>query len=149
MSQVRYSPFRAINGIKKDLDQNVFYRQAAIPSTKAKDATSNWIPLVDIQESEKAFHVTVELPGVKDNEIDITLDKNILTIKGDRLISSTEGFDYTRQERASGSFVRQFTLPESVDGENIKAKSNLGVLNITIPKADLPKPLSIAVEGSL
>jgi HSP20 family protein len=137
MSQIRY------------LDHVIDYRKTPNPNSKAQASIGKWTPPVDIQESEKAFHVIVELPGVKDNEIDITLDKSILTIKGDRLISSTEGFNSMRQERASGSFVRQFTLPDSVAGENITATSDLGVLNITIPKADLPKPFSIVVGGTL
>jgi len=150
MSQVLYSPFRSIGGLQRELD-NVFDHQRPRKqsrSASAKDLNGDWTPVVDIQESEGAFQIIVELPGVKDNEIDITLEKKELTIKGYRSITPSENFEAKRQERISGNFVRQFTLPDTVDGENISAKSELGVLTIIIPKAKVPKPLSIAVEGS-
>ncbi|MFT7688609.1 MAG: HSP20 family protein [Candidatus Azotimanducaceae bacterium] len=153
MSQVLYSPFRAISGLQRELDQAFDYqgslnRKVQSGPTSARVLTGDWTPAVDIQESEAEFQIFVELPGVKDTEIEVTLEKKVLTIKGDRSISPSENFTYKRQERSSGTFVRQFTLPDSVDDENISAKSDLGILKIVIPKASIPKPLSIVVEGS-
>lgn len=106
--------------------------------------TSSWTPQVDIKEDESGFTVIADVPGVDPADVDITLDNNVLTIRGERE-SETNGL--RRRERFRGSFVRQFTLPESVDESGVKASATNGVLQVTIPRSEKAKPLSITVEG--
>ncbi|MCB1691998.1 MAG: Hsp20/alpha crystallin family protein [Pseudomonadales bacterium] len=145
MSQLIYSPFGALNQLHRELSR-VFtddgrYEPASYEST-------NWSPQVDIHEEEDRFLVNVDVPGVAAQDIDITLDRNVLTIKGSRSTErETENKGFKRRERVSGSFIRQFTLPETADENAITARANNGVLEISIPKGQENKPRSIAVEG--
>ena len=106
-----------------------------------------WAPHVDIKEDKDAFRVFADLPGVDAKDIDITLDHNILTIKGTRH-NETETTDagYKRRERVSGAFVRQFTLPDTTEEEAITAKMVNGVLELVIPKGEKHKPRTIAIQ---
>jgi|TARA_B100001971_G_C17973911_1_gene423836 HSP20 family protein len=108
--------------------------------------TANWTPRVDIREDDMAFTVSADLPGVNPDEVKVTLHNGVLTIKGEKSSEKeTEKAGYRRCERTHGSFFRQFTLPESTSEGSVKAKAVNGVLEICIPKAEKPKPLSITV----
>ncbi len=145
MSQI--SPFNALNEIHRELSR-VFDNRRAYTLEPIAYSTANWSPQVDIKETDTEFTVSADLPGVTPEEVDVTLHNGILTIKGERSSDKdTEKDGYKRRERIRGSFFRQFTLPESTNEDAIKAKSVNGVLVITIPKAEKPKPLSITVEG--
>ena len=109
---------------------------------------SNWSPQVDIKESNSAFTVIVDLPGLPPESVDVTLHDGVLTIKRERLTSTNSDEEtFKRRERIRGTFFRQFSLPEATNEEAIKAKVSHGVIEITIPKADKPLPLSIVVES--
>ncbi len=96
-----------------------------------------WVPKVDIKEEEKEFVVFADIPGVDPNEIEIEMDGNTLTVKGERKAEHEQkGKNYYRLERTTGKFYRQFTLPESVDSDKISAKTKNGVLAIHLPKAE-------------
>ncbi len=96
-----------------------------------------WAPKVDIKEEEKEFVVFADIPGVDPNDIDIEMDGNTLTVKGERKSDKEEkSKNYYRLERTTGKFYRQFTLPESVDSAKISAKTKNGVLAIHLPKAE-------------
>ncbi len=145
MSQIL--PFRALNEIHRELSR-VFDNRRSYTLEPIAYSTANWSPQVDIKETDTEFTVSADLPGVTPEEVDVTLHNGILTIKGERSSEkNTEKDGYKRRERIRGSFFRQFTLPESTNEDAIKAKSVNGVLVITIPKAEKPKPLSITVEG--
>ena len=145
MSQIL--PFRAFNEIHRELSR-VFDNRPGYTREPIAYSTANWSPQVDIKETDTEFTVSADLPGVTPEEVDVTLHNGILTIKGERSSEKdTEKDGYKRRERIRGSFFRQFTLPESTVDDAIKAKSIHGVLVITIPKAEKPKPLSITVEG--
>jgi len=135
--------FHALTDLHRELgrvfDDRPLYRQT--PETAE---TSSWTPQVDIKEDESGFTVIADVPGVDPADVDITLDNNVLTIRGERE-SETNGL--RRRERFRGSFVRQFTLPESVDESGVKASATNGVLQVTIPRSEKAKPLSITVEG--
>lgn len=108
-----------------------------------------WAPAVDIYETNDSFVVSADLPGLNKDEIQIDLKDNILTLKGEKKFEEKVSKDnYIRVERAYGSFVRSFTLPQNVDPEKIKAKYKEGVLEITIPKKEEAKPKQIKVELS-
>lgn len=96
-----------------------------------------WAPKVDIKEEEKEFVVFADIPGVDPNEIEIEMDGNTLTVKGERKTEQeVKQKNYYRLERKTGKFFRQFTLPESVDSSKISAKAKNGVLAIHLPKAE-------------
>jgi len=108
-----------------------------------------WAPAVDIYETNDSFVVSADLPGLNKDEIQIDLKDNTLTLKGEKKFEEKVSKDnYIRVERAYGSFVRSFTLPQNVDPEKIKAKYKEGVLKVTIPKKEEAKPKQIKVELS-
>lgn len=146
MSQLVYSPFRALNELHRDLG-GIFDNQSSGQETSSYEA-GNWTPHVDIKEDKDGFKVFADIPGVDPKDVEITLDRNILTIRGQRSSESESKEEgYKRRERVTGTFVRQFTLPDSANGEEISAKANQGVLELTIPKGEKHKPLTISVRS--
>lgn len=106
-----------------------------------------WAPAVDIYETNDSFVVSADLPGLNKDEIQIDLKDNTLTLKGEKKFEEKVSKDnYIRVERAYGSYVRSFTLPQNVDPEKIKAKYKEGVLEVTIPKKEDARPKQIKVE---
>ena len=118
-----------------------------LENDKSKGAMSEWQPSVDIKETPSEFVLLADLPGVKPENIEVSMENNVLSLKGTRHSSLEEiGENWSRTERVQGSFFRQFTLPESADSENIKAKSKHGVLELTIPKLEKPKSKLIQIN---
>ena len=147
MSNVVYRPTAPFGGLHRNLSRIFDDRFFPVSEATSYDAT-DWVPRVDIFEEEHNFVVTADVPGVDASAIEITLDKNILTIKGSRSSAAAEEEDgYKRRERFTGNFVRQFTLPETADSSNITAKTNNGVLSVTIPKTVQSQPRSIEVTS--
>ena len=106
-----------------------------------------WRPAVDVHESEAAFHFTAELPGLTKEDIEITLDENNLTLKGERKFEEKEESEnYHRIERSYGSFTRSFSLPGQVDTEKVTAEFKNGVLHITVPKTEQALPKKITID---
>jgi HSP20 family protein len=106
-----------------------------------------WTPSVDIAERDNEYLVKVELPGVEKNDVSITLESNILTIKGTKQQEKNEkGKEYHRVERTYGAFQRSFTLPTTVKADSIEAVFKDGILSVTLPKADEAKPRQIEVK---
>ena len=119
--------------------------------TRPAPARRSFVPSVDIGEDDKSFLVTADVPGLKPEDIDIQVENNVLTLRGERKQESkTERKGYHRIERQYGSFQRSFTLPEGVDADKIEAKVEHGTLTLTIPKPSvaLPKKVKVSV-GSL
>ena len=109
--------------------------------------TSQWAPRVDIQEESERFLIQADIPGVDPKDIEISMDKGILSIKGERATEARDETDrYTRVERSRGVFYRRFALPDSADAEGIRASGRHGVLEISIPKRPETTPRRIAVE---
>ena len=110
--------------------------------------TSQWTPRVDIKEEDKRFVILADVPGVDPKDIEVHMDKGILSIKGERKSeSSAQGAGYTRVERSHGLFYRRFALPDSADAENITAAGKHGVLEISIPKKPETTPRRINIAG--
>ena len=108
----------------------------------------NWIPPVDIVEDKDQVRIAAELPGVKPEDVTITVENNVLSIRGEK---NTERHDESgtraqRFERSYGSFERSFTLPGTVDAERIEARYEHGMLYVTLPKAERAKPRQITVQ---
>ncbi len=109
--------------------------------------TSEWAPRVDIREEPKQFVIEADIPGVDPKDIEVHMDKGILSIRGERKSESkVEEGNYTRVERARGLFHRRFALPDSADPEGIAAKGKHGVLEITIPKKPETTPRKIEIK---
>lgn len=109
--------------------------------------TSQWSPRVDIKEDERQFIITADVPGVEPKDIEISMENNVLTIKGTRSLErKIKEERYSRMERFSGTFYRQFTLPDHVNGDAIKAKGSHGVLEVIIPKKERHVPKKIKVH---
>lgn len=109
----------------------------------------HWAPRVDIREDDKQFVILADIPGVDPALIEVSMDKGVLSIKGDRAAGADEPQGrFTRIERARGSFHRQFALPDSADAEGIVANGKLGVLEIVIPKKALATPRRITINAS-
>ncbi len=114
---------------------------------QASEGSQRWNPLVDIKEDEEKYTVKADLPGLDPKDVEITMEKGALTIKGERQ-SEHEESDKSmhRVERSYGSFVRRFSFPDSVDVENIVAGGKDGVVTITIPKKPSEKPKRISIN---
>ena len=145
MSLVRYNnPWNLLNSLQRELYNPTF---SNTDNDDASVATANWAPSVDISENEKEFTLLADIPGVNPDNIDISMEKGVLTIKGERSSETVdEGENYRRVERQSGQFYRRFTLPDSADADKIKAKSEHGVLRITIPKQEVSVSRRIEVK---
>lgn len=110
-------------------------------------AGASWVPPVDIFEENDAIRIMAELPGVRPEDVKLSLESNVLTIHGQKQQVAEERTERVhRYERAYGSFERTFTLPASVDANNIKATYDVGVLTVTLPKVERARPRQIQVE---
>jgi len=106
-----------------------------------------WIPAVDIRETKDSIEVTAELPGVDVKDVDVSVQENTLTVRGERRREEVkEDETVHRLEREYGVFERSFTLPNSADPENIQAKYRKGVLSLTVPKREDAKPKSLKIN---
>jgi HSP20 family protein len=107
----------------------------------------SWAPAVDIYEQNGNIVLKAELPGVDPKDVDVRVENNILTLRGERkLENEVKRESYHRVERAYGSFTRSFTLPNVVDTEKIKAEYKDGLLRMTLPKKDEAKPKQISIN---
>jgi len=108
--------------------------------------TSDWVPVVDIKEEKGRFVLHADLPGVDRENIDITMEDGVLSIRGERQLEEVQDdAEYKRIERAYGTFYRRFALPDTADPEQISARCDKGVLEVVIPKRESVKPRRIQV----
>ena len=115
-------------------------------SDESSVVTSQWVPSVDVKEENDRFILYADLPGIDPDDIEVSMDKGLLTIRGERSSeSSSETERYARIERRYGSFHRRFALPDSADPEGIQARGRNGVLEIVIPKRPETSPRRIQV----
>ncbi len=144
MNLVTRRPFGLFGELQSDLNR-VFENRLAGSGENMRVAGRDWIPEVDIYEDEQAYHLSVDLPGMKAEEIDVTAHDGVLSIKGDRELVN-EDKELKRSERVYGSFLREFSMPETADLENIEASNNHGVLDIRVPKTSKSEPVRIPVQ---
>jgi HSP20 family protein len=108
---------------------------------------ADWIPTVDISETEAEYAIQAELPGVNKADVKVTLENGVLTIQGERQQRHTEqGRKFHRVEASYGRFVRSFTLPDTVEAGNVRAEYADGILNLHLPKSEKAKPRQIDVK---
>jgi HSP20 family protein len=135
-----WDPFADLNRIQREFEKSYF-------GPRARPA--DFAPPVDVYEDANSLVLRAELPGVKREDIEVSIDSNVLTLKGERnLEKEEEGRRYHRVERTYGSFVRQFQLPSNLDPSSIDAKLSDGVLTILLQKREELKPRKIDVKAS-
>ena len=147
MSIARYQTWGHNPRFQEQIKQ-VFDRFLAEDETDQSNVvTSQWTPRVDIKEEEKRFVILADVPGVDPKDIEISMDKGILSIKGERKVETTEQIGkLTRNECAYGAFYRRFALPDSADADGISANGKHGVLEISIPKKPETTPRRININ---
>lgn len=146
MSIARYRPAHRA-GFSNEIQQ-VFDRFFGATGDQSDVVTSQWAPRVDVREEDKRFVILADIPGVDPADIEIHMDKGILSIKGERKNETREEDGrLTRVERSYGAFYRRFALPDSADAEGITATGKHGVLEIAIPKKPETTPRRISVQN--
>ncbi len=147
MTITRYDPFNALAHWQRDMGRLFDNRPRAVNDDLAADAC-DWTPALDIREVDNAYVIRADLPGVRRDDVDITVDRNVLTIRGKRQETGTNGDGRVlRSERIGGSFHRRLTLPQSINRNDISAQYENGVLEVVLPKGAEAQPLKIAVAG--
>lgn len=146
---IPYSGFGSVGRLRKDMDdlwKRFFDAEPGLPAMRGQ--VSNFLPVVNVKETEEALEVTAEVPGLKPEEIEVSLIGDVLTLKGEKKEEreETKG-DYHLVERRFGSFQRSFRLPMEVERDKLSAKHKDGVLSITLPKAKKQTATTIKVEG--
>ena len=146
MTLVRWDPFRELEDMSDRL--NRMFSRPALPRANGKETmvVADWVPSVDVSETEAGYQIKAEIPDVKKEDVKVTLEDGVLTIQGERKQEKEEtGKKYHWVERSYGSFVRSFTLPDLIDEEKVKAEFKDGVLNLQLPKSEKAKPKAIEV----
>ncbi len=148
MSIVRYRQRPSELALQDEIKQ-VFDRFFGAEDTDSSAVvTAQWVPRVDIKEEAERFVIYADLPGLDPQDIEVQMDKGILSIKGERKGESTGQTErFSRVERRYGSFHRRFALPDSADAEGVSASGHNGVLEIVIPKKPETTPRRIQVGG--
>jgi HSP20 family protein len=147
MTLIRRQPWNLGNPLQEEIKQafDKFLNDADADASSV--VTSQWVPRVDIKEEVERFVIFVDLPGVDPKDIEVNMDKGILSIKGERLAENrVEHERYSRVERAHGTFYRRFALPDSANPDGIAASGKNGVLEIAIPKRPESTPRRITVQ---
>jgi HSP20 family protein len=109
-----------------------------------------WVPEVNIEETDEAYEVTAELPGIRKDEVQITVEQNLLSIGGERKWDEKqENRNFHRIERGYGRFLRTFALPQQVAADQVKATFEDGVLHVSVPKSETAKPRRVQITESI
>ena len=162
MSIVRYDPFRDLRTLQEEVNR-LFTGSLPRSFDEEGIARGAWSPSVDIYENKDGIVLEAELPGMKREDFDLSVENNVITLRGQRQFEKkNESDNYHRVERAYGSFTRSFTLPNTVSADAANAEYKNGVLRVTLPKreetkarrievksdGDLPKTIEAKTEGS-
>ncbi len=153
---IRWDPFRVQWNPLKERDElesrlSTFLGHRVSTGNGGKEAltVAEWSPLVDIVEDENEYRIKAELPAMKKEDVRLTVENGVLTISGERKYEQEEKQEkHHRIERAYGSFLRSFSLPEDADGSKVTADYKDGVLHVHLPKSEKAKPKSIEIKVS-
>lgn len=144
MNLVTRNPFSLLDDIQRDMNR-LFDRRLQAGSEPSSVRSCDWLPTVDIHEDAASYHLAVDLPGVNRDEIEVTAHNGILSIKGTRH-AVHEDKEQKRSERYFGTFLREFSMPENADLENIQARCENGVLALHVPKVVEAEPKRVTVQ---
>ena len=146
MNIARFEPWTFVDLLHRDLDRLVGGRRV---DSDDQNPVADWVPAVDIIEEKGRFVLRADVPGVRPEDIDVSMDNGVLSVSGERhAIANDDEKGIQRIERATGRFLRRFTLPETVDADAIAAKCANGILEVTIPKAPEIQARRINVEAA-
>ena len=147
MELVRWNPWNEMAGLRNSLHRVFDDRSFPARERDQELFSGNWNPAVDVYETDEAYVVNAELPGMNKDDIAIDVKDRILTVKGERHCDNEVKDDrYYRRERAFGKFQRSFSLPEGVESEKITAEFKNGMLKVSIPRPEAKKPKQITVH---
>lgn len=145
MNIVRWDPFQQMNRLQDRV--NRLFNESAYRPTEENDFFGVWAPPVDIFETDNELVLKAELPGITPESVDIRIENNTLSLKGERRFEDESKKDnYHRMERSYGTFIRSFTLPRSVEQEKVSADYKDGLLTVTLPKKEETKTKQIAIK---
>jgi HSP20 family protein len=140
----RWDPFKELDDFTNRLSSVLRRGDGEETMTVAE-----WTPAVDVSEDDKEYLIKAELPEIKRENVKVSVEHGVLTISGDRKMEKEEkGKRYHRVERAYGSYLRSFTLPDDADGEKVTAEFKEGVLSVHLPKNEKAKPKTIDIKVS-
>ena len=146
MTLIRWRPMRNLETVQDEVNR-VFESFFSTPMRRQGEEISKWLPDVDVIEDKDGIEVHVDLPGMEKEDIKVSVEDNVLTIRGERkAVKEEKDKNYHQVERTYGKFTRSFSLPTQVDGEKIKANYKNGVLKIDLPKAETVKPKEIPIS---
>jgi HSP20 family protein len=150
MNMTRWNPFSEMSLLQNHMNRLFDTALQGWPGeSNGTTGTTSWIPAADIYERDNELVVNLDLPGVDPKIVDIHLENNVLTIRGERQFEEKQDKEnYHRVERLYGAFARSFTLSTSVDPDKICANYKAGVLRITLPKAEAAKPKRIQIAAA-
>lgn len=147
MSITRYDPFRDLRVLQDEVNR-LFSTSLGRGFEDEGLSRGAWMPSVDIYENKDSIVLEAELPGMNREDFELTIENNVLTIRGERRFEKKDEADnYHRVERAYGSFTRSFTLPQTVSPENANAEYKNGVLRVTLHKREEVKARRIEIAG--
>jgi HSP20 family protein len=146
----RWDPFQELQSWGERMSRLIGSERA--PARRGNEEESlaygTWMPPVDIVEGKDKIQLKVELPGFKENQVNLTVEDGLLTIRGERKFNRESNEEnYHRIERSYGTFVRSFTLPNSVEQNRIQATFSDGILNVDMPKREETKPKQIQIKA--
>ena len=148
MTIVRYDPFRDLRTLQEEVNR-LFSTNLTRAFGDEGIGRGAWAPSVDIYENKDQIVLEAELPGMKQEDFDLSIENNVITLRGERKFEKTDETDnYHRVERSYGSFTRSFTLPQTVSAEGASAEYSNGVLRVTLPKREETKARRIQVTGT-
>lgn len=145
--RTRWNPFKELQELETRWPSIFSSRAATGDGGKEAMTVAEWSPLVDIIEDEKEYLIKAELPDMKKEDVKLTVENDVLTISGERKYAKEEkGEKHHRIERAYGSFLRSFSLPEDADGSKVSADYKDGMLKVHLPKSERAKQKAIEVK---
>ena len=147
MSIVKYDPFRELRSLQDEMTR-LF--SGAMPSGMNREEMTHgaWAPSVDIYEDKDRLILEAELPGMNREDFDISVENNVITLRGERKFEKkADGDNYHRVERSYGSFTRSFTLPQTVTADGATADFENGMLRVSLPKREETKARKIEITG--
>jgi HSP20 family protein len=149
MNLIKWDPFRELEDVSSRLNRIFGRPLARTGQDNEMLATADWMPSVDISETDAAYLIKGEIPGVRKEDVKVTLQDGMLTIQGERKQEKEEkNKKFHRVECSYGNFVRSFRVPDDADESAIKAEFKDGMLNVTLPKSAKAKPKSVDVAIS-
>ena len=147
MTIVRYDPFRDLRTLQEEVNR-LFSTNLTRGFADEGIGRGAWNPSVDIYENKDNIVLEAELPGMKADDFELSVENNVITLRGERQFEKRDDSDnYHRVERSYGSFTRSFTLPQTVSAEGATAEYRNGVLRVTLPKKEETKARRISVSG--